>query len=196
MKNEELPIHKRHRIIGDVLSERRCQQKQGKSDHHPALWWFTILSYQMGLISQEFSQALFREGSLATRPGAEDVEINHDALRLGLVRVMAVALAWLEDKRMTAQEFIDAVIHDREELHGKTVIAYGRTYTLNLEVLFDDDQPTEDWEIALIDSPQQKYAKLSNELTALRRDPIGHYVAQRQKELEREIRRVERPNGS
>jgi len=94
---------------------------------------------------------------------------------------------------MTAQEFIDALINHHEEWNGKVVSVYGRMYVLKFET-YKDDEPVEWWDVMLDDSPQQKATKLINELAELQRDPVGYYVAQKREELERELRRVERPN--
>jgi hypothetical protein len=98
MTSDGRKVQKRAHILGDVITERKRQEDQGKQDHQPALWWYMILSYQMNMLSMEFMHALYEDKSLATKPGSLDVEIDHNALRQGLVRVMAVALAWLEDE--------------------------------------------------------------------------------------------------
>jgi hypothetical protein len=86
----------RLRILQDINRERQRQIELGKSDNHPDIWWFPILSYQLGLISQLISQSVLVQESLATIPGGDDVEIDHDALRVGLIRLCAVAIAWVE----------------------------------------------------------------------------------------------------
>jgi len=89
-------VASRLRILADIKLERERQIEQRKSDEHPDIWWFPILSYQLGLIAQLLSQSLYNQGTLETRAGGDDVEIDHDALRYGLIRVGAVTLAWLE----------------------------------------------------------------------------------------------------
>ncbi len=86
----------RYRALCDIDHERQRQVALGKSDAHPTIWWFPILSYQLGLIAQQLSLAVLEQGSLATRPGSEPVEIDQKTLYLGLTRLCAVGLGWME----------------------------------------------------------------------------------------------------
>jgi len=94
---------------------------------------------------------------------------------------------------VTAQEFVNALVNEREQLNGQRVSAHGREYILKI----DDpssygDGPDDWWDVELADLPGQPAAKLRQKLTDLERDPVDYLFVEKHADLVRQLRAAER----
>jgi len=77
------------KVVSDVVGERRRQDEKWGVQNHPNPTWLTILAEEVGEAAQDTLENDFAKNPLARA-------VSHITLRTELVRVAAVAIAWIQ----------------------------------------------------------------------------------------------------
>ncbi len=93
---------------------------------------------------------------------------------------------------MTAQEFVDALLNDRDQLNGQQVSAHGRDYILKIGPPYPGDEPDDWWDVELADLPGQQAAKLRQRLADLEHNTVDYLYVEKHADLVRQLRAAER----
>ncbi len=123
------------------------------------------------------------------------MKVTVDKNRIKGLSGRTIRISFREEHTLNAQELVDALLNDCEGLNGQTVTAYGETYILKVSG-FDDGEPDEYWDVSLEKTHDEEKDELQRELDKLTSDPIAVFVAEKRKELERKLYRLEHGKSS